>query len=250
MPTVLLADLTREQIRAVAPTAVAVLPTAAIEQHGPHLTIATDTLVCTTVCHRAAEIAAATTPVLVAPPVHFGSSHHHRPHPGVLSVTSTTFGQVVREVCEGLVLAGFRRLAIVNGHGGNEEAVRLAAREVALVHPVTIAAASYWTIAGRALVEAGLVGTGGFPGHAGAFETSLVMALRPDLVDGAAMPPPRPTAGAPDLEHRPLVIRAGSSLGSGPGYTDDPSRASAERGARILAVITAEVARFLTDLAG
>ncbi|HEX5414151.1 MAG TPA: creatininase family protein [Chloroflexota bacterium] len=249
---VLLADMTREQIRAIAPETTVILPTAAIEQHGPHLTISTDTLACTTICQRAAEIAGSQTPVTVAPPVHFGSSHHHFPYPGVLSLSNTTFIQVVKEICESLVASGFQRIVIVNGHGGNDEAIRVAARDVTLARPVSIAAASYWTIAGPALIEEGLVeSVGALPGHAGAFETSLVLALRPDLVDTASYPAAlgRPPLRA-DLTHRPSVIKAGQSLGSGPGYTDNPANASAAHGERFLAIISREVARFLVNFAG
>jgi creatinine amidohydrolase len=250
-PRTLLAEMTREQIRAIAPETTVVLPTAAIEQHGPHLPILTDTLACTTICQRSAEIASAQTPVTVAPPVHFGSSHHHFPYPGVLSLTNATFIQVVTEICESLARSGFRRIAIINGHGGNDEAIRVAARDVVLAHPVSIAAASYWTIAGQALIDEGKAPEiGSLPGHAGAFETSLVLALRSDLVDPESYPTPlaRPPIRA-DLQHRPTIIRAGQTLGSGPGYTDDPSRGSAEHGQRFLEIIAREVARFLVEFA-
>src|SRR5438270_1928696 len=168
--SILLAEMTREQIRRIAPETTVVLPTAAIEQHGPHLAIVTDTLAVTTICQRAAELASKETPVVVAPPVHFGSSHHHFPHPGVLSLSNATFTRVVVEICESLARSGFRRIAVINGHGGNDEAVRVAAREVGLSHPdVTIAASSYWTIAHEALVgEGGAAELGQLPGHAGA----------------------------------------------------------------------------------
>jgi creatinine amidohydrolase len=251
VPTVLLAELTREQIRSLAPRATAVLPTAAIEQHGPHLPVLTDTMACTTICQRAAELASANTPIIVAPPVHFGSSHHHFPHPGVLSLSNETFIQVVKETCESLVRSGFRRIAIVNGHGGNDEAIRVAARDVALAHPVSIAASSYWTVAADALArEGGVEAVGQFPGHAGGFETSLVLALRPDLVDRAAYPTPLAEPPYPvDRRHRPTVIKAGVSLGSGPGYTDNPANASAEHGQRFLTIIVRELAEFLTHFA-
>lgn len=250
-PKALLAEMTREQIRQIAPETTVVLPTAAVEQHGPHLTVLTDTLACTTICQRAAERASAQTPVTVAPPVHFGSSHHHFPYPGVLSLSNTTFIQVVKEICESLIRSGFRRIAIINGHGGNDEAIRVAARDVTLAHAVSVAASSYWTIAAPALIEEGQVNAvGALPGHAGAFETSLVLALRPDLVDQANYPPA--LANPPmstNLRHRATVYPAGHNLGTGPGYTDNPANASAEHGQRFLEIISRELASFLVDFA-
>ena len=250
--TTLLAEMTREQIRAIAPTTTAVLPTAAIEQHGPHLAIVTDTLACGTICQRAAGTATAEgAPTTVAPTLQFGASHHHRPYPGVLSLALPTFIRVVEELCESLVLSGFKRIVIVNGHGGNDAAVRVAATNVALAHEVTIAAASYWTIAGPALVADGRVKEiGQLPGHAGAFETSLVMALREELVDKPSYPPARAKPPfEPDLTTRVQVSRAGQLLGQGPGYTDDPSRASVAHGEHLLGIITREVATYLVDFA-
>jgi creatinine amidohydrolase len=248
----LLADMTREQIRAIAPTTTAVLPTAAIEQHGPHLAIVTDTLACGTICQRAAEIATSQgAPATVAPTLQFGASHHHRPYPGVLSLALPTFIQVVEELCESLVLSGFKRIVIVNGHGGNDAAVRVAATDVALAHSVSIAAASYWTIAAPALVADGRVREiGQLPGHAGAFETSLVMALREELVDKASYPLARAQPPfEPDLTTRAQVSLAGKLLGQGPGYTDDPSRASVAHGEHLLGIISREVGRYLVEFA-
>lgn len=248
MPTtVLLAEMTREQVRELAPRATVVLPTAAVEQHGPHLPLLTDTLACTAICQRAAEVASAEVPVVVAPTLPYGYSHHHRPQPGVLSLAWMTFAQAVRDLCESLYESGFRRIAIINGHGGNDELIRIVARDLNVSLPVSVAAASYWTIAWQALVaEAGAEGLHRLPGHAGAFETSLVLALRPDLVDHAAIPPALKAEKSPAAQIlEPTVLPAGMRLGTGPGYNDDPGAASAERGERYLATIVREVAAFL-----
>jgi creatinine amidohydrolase len=244
----LFAEMTRDAIGRVAPDAVAVLPTAAIEQHGPHMPTLTDTAACGEICRLASE--AAEVPVVVTPVMWIGHSHHHFPHPGVLSLSTTTFVQVLRELGDSLVRSGFRRIAIVNGHGGNDELVRVAARDIANAHPVSVAAASYWTIAWREIAPLAVqAGHGGLPGHAGAFETSLVLALRPELVRTDAFPPALPARDVtPAQLQSPTVIRAGESLGSGPGYTDDPSLASAEAGRRYLDAIVPALARFLTDL--
>jgi len=243
---VILSEMTREQVRRVAGETTVVVPTASIEQHGPHLPVQTDTVACETVCRRAAELASAEISVTVAPTLTYGISHHHFPHPGVLSLTPSTFMLVLREVCESLVRSGFPRIAIVNGHGGNDAAIRVVAQDLANYLPVTIAAASYWTIARDSLVEeADALAVGPLPGHAGGFETSLILALRPDLVDGrppAAGGPPRPAAGLPAL-----IARGGQRIGDGPGYSDDASAASAERGQRFLETIARDLASFLVQ---
>jgi creatinine amidohydrolase len=182
---VLLGEMTREQIGQLAAETVVVLPTASIEQHGPHLPILTDSIICEAICLRAAEEAAAEAPVTVLPTLFFGLSRHHLPYPGVVSLTSTTYVRAIQEICETLARSGFRRLAIINGHGGNDEAIRLAARDVMNDLPVTILAASYWNLAGPEVEKlASESGVDPVPGHAGGFETSLILALRPDLVVG------------------------------------------------------------------
>jgi len=240
---VILGEMTREQIRRVASETTVVVPTASVEQHGPHLPILTDTLACEAICRRAAELASAEVSVTVAPTLAYGISAHHFPHPGVLSLTPSTFMTVLREVCESLHRSGFSRIALVNGHGGNDEAIRLVARDLANALPVAVAATSYWAVARQSLVEeAAALGIGALPGHAGGFETSLVLALRPELVDGrppSAGGPPKPAAGLPATN-----ARAAQRIGDGPGYSDDASLASAERGRRFLDLIARDLASF------
>src|SRR5579859_4408067 len=144
-PRLRLNEMTREQIGRVAPASTVVLPTAATEQHGPHLPILTDCLCCETIALRAAERAAPDAPITVAPLLPYGSSHHHLDFPGVMSLTGETFTRALVELCRTLAASGFRRIFLLNGHGGNEEAIRTVTREVALSTPATIAAASYWT---------------------------------------------------------------------------------------------------------
>ncbi len=243
---VILSEMTREQIRKVAPETTVVLPTASIEQHGPHLPVQTDTLACETICRRAAELASAEVSVTVAPTLCYGISAHHFPYPGVLTLTPDTFMTVLREVCDSLARSGFKRIVIVNGHGGNDESVRLVARDLANTMPVSFAAASYWNVGRESLErEADASAIGPVPGHAGGFETSLVLALRPDLVDGrppAAGGPPKRSAGSPVM-----VARGGHRIGDGPGTSDDASLASAEHGQRFIDIIARDLASFLVQ---
>ncbi|MEM7534275.1 MAG: creatininase family protein [Chloroflexota bacterium] len=249
--TVLLGELTRDKIAAIAPDSIAVLPTAAVEQHGPHMPIITDTLLCGTVAERAAEKANAN--VLVAPVFCYGNSHHHRPFEGTLSLTSQNYIASVIDVLEGLVLSGFKKLVILNGHGGNMESNDLIGLDFThrLGHPVTIATGSYWDIARPALVEKGIIPSERIPGHAGRFETSMMLALRPDLVDTEAMVETQ--AVEADVLSAVNVgagvkVKIHGAWAAGTGYSDDPRVASADEGAAILDAVVDEVSRFYEQL--
>lgn len=246
--TVLLEEMSREQIRQLAPDATVVLPTASTEQHGPHMPVMTDSLECSTICRRAAELAQTQIPIAIAPTLPFGYSRHHLPRPGVLSLSAATFLQVVLELGESLVASGFRRIAIVNGHGGNDDLIRIAANDIANSFPVSVAAASWWTIAHRDLVgEFGADKFNRIPGHAGKVETSLVLALRPELV--GPRPELRGVGGGrmgPEQLHSPVIRLAGRQHGLfGPGYTDEPNAATQEDGCRYLDTIARSVAAFI-----
>ncbi len=243
----LLQELTREEARAVAPDALLVFPTGATEQHGPHLPVWTDTWAVEHVAREAAASVADEIPILVAPTMPFGSSHHHLPFGGTMSLSTETYYRAIVDLCESLIAGGFRRLFLVNGHGGNDELVQLVARDLALKHPAHLAAASYWTVAWDALVAAEAHVQGGLPGHAGAFETSLVMALQPGLVRE-----PRPhradaTGADPRGTRRPYRAESHGSWQSFDGYTDSPDRGTAERGRAYLAAAARAVGRALVE---
>src|SRR5919201_6051066 len=89
---------------------VAVLPTAAVEQHGPHLPLDTDAFLCTRVAEAAAARAQAGGPVLVAPTQAYGSSAHHMAFAGTVTLSAATFLASIREICGSLAAHGLRRL--------------------------------------------------------------------------------------------------------------------------------------------
>lgn len=242
----LLNEITREEARAVAPQTLLVLPTGATEQHGPHLPVGTDTFAVERIARSAAAIAAERIPVLVAPTLPYGSSHHHIPFGGTMSLTTETYYRVLVDLLESLIAGGFRRFFLVNGHGGNDELVQLAARDLALRHDAHLAAASYWNATWTALTDAGAHEQGHLPGHAGSFETSLVLALRPELVVE-----PRPARdNAPPGDPRPVRTYRAEFHGrwqSFDGFTDSPARAEAARGQRYLDTAAQALAEVLVD---
>ena len=243
----LLEELTREEARALAPDALVVLPVGAVEQHGPHLPVGTDYFAVEHIARAAADALAGRVPVLIAPTLPFGSSHHHLPFGGTLSLSTETYYRVLRDLAESLIVSGFRRIFILNGHGGNNELIQLVARDLALQHPAHLAAAPYWSIAWDALVAAQAHVGAGLPGHAGAFETALMLALRPALVREPRPHRDSPAGSHPRGPNAPYRAELHGAWRQIDGYTDSPDQADAARGAEYLAAIVREVARALEE---
>lgn len=243
-------ELDRDRLAAVAEAgALVVVPLGSTEQHGPHLPVGTDAWHASVVAGRAADAVAEANPdltVLVVPTLPFGSAAMHLPFGGTISLPADLYLRVVTAVGDSLVGAGFRRLYFLNGHGGNHELVEVAVRELALRHPIVAVAGSWWNVAFDALVADGAQSVAPFPGHAGAFETAFVLAERPDLPLGPVpVRPAAPDAGAPDPRRLYDLERIARHdfWSAMDGFTDDPSRGTAEWGRRCLEVAVAAVAR-------
>lgn len=241
MPYYRFEELTRDRLRALAATALVVLPVGATEQHGPHLPVGTDTFGVTHIAHEAARMAGAQIDIVVAPTLPFGSSQHHLAFGGTLSLGTETYYRVLVDLVRSLITDGFSRIFILNGHGGNSELIQLAARDVALVEPASIAAAPYWTIAWDGLVRTGIHTRGRLPGHAGRFETSVVMALRPELVVEPRPHRDEPPASAAPAMTAPYRAEHHGSWQAIDGYSDSPDLGSAALGEAALAEVIAAV---------
>ncbi|HET8524718.1 MAG TPA: creatininase family protein, partial [Thermomicrobiales bacterium] len=139
---------------------------------------------------------------------------------------------------------GARRVYLLNGHGGNDELIRLIAREEAPRTQMTIGAASYWSVAWEGMLGIDAhTRLGTLPGHAGHFETALMMALRPDLVVQTEIP----VAGSEEIEGSVLpegfhgTVSRPRAAAATSGTSDDASRATAAWGEELLDVIVREV---------
>jgi len=173
--------LTRDELRALTPGALLVVPVGTTEQHGPHLATGTDALIATAVAERAAAAARAPETILLAPTLAYGASDHHLPFGGTLSLRVETFGHVLRDLLASAAAAGVRRAFVLNGHGGNKAACAIAVAEAARAHGLLAATALVSDLLDPAAID------GPATGHAGSFETSLILALDPDLV--SVVPP-------------------------------------------------------------
>ncbi len=226
--------LTREEIAALAPDALLVVPVGSTEQHGPHLATGTDAFLVTEVALRAAAAAARPATILVAPTLAYGGSDHHLPFGGTLSLRISTFQLVLADLLASAARAGCRRVFVLNGHGGNAAACAIAVSEASREHGLVAATALFSELVDPAVLDA--------PprGHAGDFETSLVLALDPDRArPDRAVPSP---GGAARTRLRGLVVGEPGRWAELHGFTDRPDEASAERGERALAACVAAVA--------
>ena len=192
---------------------ILVVPLGSTEQHGPHLPLDTDTVIATAVAERAAASVPA---VVVAPPVAIGASGEHAGFAGTLSIGSEVLASVIVEIVR---TAGpeFARVVLVNGHGGNLDAVRSAAATCAYEgRPVGV-----WH-ARLAAADA----------HAGSAETSVMLALQPERVrlDRAEFGATEPMNELLD------AMRSGGVAAVSPnGILGDPTTATPEAGEVILA---------------
>jgi creatinine amidohydrolase len=241
-----LAEWTREDAAEHAARTVVVLPIGALEQHGPHLPLATDALLAEHIGQAAADGLAN---VVVAPAFSYGCSHHHLPFGGTASLRTTSLLAGLADLVDSLLVSGFAGVFLLNGHGGNNEIVQLVARDLGVQRQAYVAAGSYFQIAAEQLAAAGATEFGELPGHSGAFETSLMLATFPRLVRQASTPSrPRPEAGWPGP--RSYRLATPGPFRNGDGFSDDPSAASASLGAKLLAICVEAVQAAIADFSG
>jgi creatinine amidohydrolase len=245
--------LTRRELGALLPDAVVVLPTAATEQHGPHLATGHDSFIVAEIAQRAAEQAGDTATVIVAPVLMFGSSDHHLAFGGTLSLRTETYLLVLKDLLTSMITGGARKVLVLNGHGGNHELNELAVRDVAREQSdeagIALAAGSWWTIAAPFLAAREEFTGVRVPGHAGQAETAMMLALRRDRVRADLLPSREtdPSIGT--------VIPGVRIEGEVPwtrfeGFTDSPAAATAELGALALETVVGAVAQAIARMAG
>jgi creatinine amidohydrolase len=229
--------------------AIVIVPIGATEQHGPHLPSMVDWRCAQEVSHRAARLMQKRQPTVVTPVIPFGMSEHHMSLSGTITLDYATMAAVVGCVVESAIRHGFRRIFVLNGHGGNTEALRTIVGELTVKHHLPLATGTYWDIAAepiKALLEKQTALL-----HACEAETSMIMAMAPELVDPqilSQMHGPYVTglSAIPGVNAGVYRWRQLSSR-SPNGVIGDASTASAEKGERLLAAIAQAVADALLE---
>ena len=219
-----------------------VIPTAALEQHGHHLPVFTDSILVGEITRRAeAELQDRT---LFTPVVWLGNSQHHMDFPGTMSAAPRTYIDMLVDVIENFIAHGFRRVVLVNGHGGNNVPGNQAMFEVRQKHrtrdDLMLVFACYWAL-GSKPHEVDTTFEQPSMGHACEWETSMILALAPHLVGDYKNVEPVPQAAALDPAHRAWITKDRTTA----GHIGNPSVASAAKGEILLRLFTADVVKLL-----
>ncbi|MCS7123990.1 MAG: creatininase family protein [Candidatus Bathyarchaeota archaeon] len=217
---------------------IAIIPVGSNEQHGPHNPLGTDHFIAKAI----AEEAAKRTGVVCLQVIPFGVSHHHRQFWGTIHVSPKTFKSYLKQVCLSLNYYGVRKIVIVNGHGGNLNALTELARELR-EKGVFVSIFQWWPAAGKLLSD---IFKPEERGHAGAEETSVNLALHPHLVnmdqavDEEVRSHPTQTEGIT----LPLDTVDYTSL----GVFGKATTASAEKGRKVFEVVVNELVKHVNLL--
>jgi len=217
-----------------------VIPVGSVEAHGRHLPLGTDVFAPVEIARRVDEkLKERGVDVLVAPPVWYGHTFVLDVYPGTVNVSADALKAYVAEILREFAREGFKRLVLLNGHGGNHSPLILAAEEVAGEFDVEVWLINWWLDFSEEILE-----VCSSQGHAGEDETSVILAIRPELVRMEEARGERRT-------RKVRVIRKDIGFELFPdGVNDDPRGASAEKGEAILERVSGRIAELLVEADG
>ncbi len=244
-----MSSLAFAELRSTAP--VALIPFGATEQHGPHLAMGTDAAIAEALALRIAE---ASGRAVITPTVSVGFSRHHSAFPGTLTAQVSTLTAQLDDLVSSLLGHGITRYLIVNGHGGNLAFLPAWMSEAQSRHGVRLAVA-HWSLLGRDIVAR--IAQSPMTGHACEVETSLALAIAPDLVVGPLPGPAELAAPAhpllrgqaiPEREVGVFMSRDFDEI-TPSGALGNPSLANIELGRELADAVVARAAEFVTWMA-
>ena len=226
---------------------VVILPVAALEQHGPHLPVMVDSRLAEEVSKRTASLGRAKgIPIITLPVVWHGLSEHHMPFGGTVTLTSNTFFLIVRDLIKSISRHGFSKFLILNGHGGNITAAEVCAQDISMELSLPIVAATYWLEAADRFAK--ILETQTNVMHACEAETSMMMALEPNLVVNSLLNEAKGpmkldflTAGKGSYRWRSLTHVTSN------GVIGDPSHSSSAKGEQLLREASQAIFELICD---
>jgi creatinine amidohydrolase len=241
----LLADMTWPEIDALSRDVPVVVPVAAVEQHGHHLPLYTDSLLLGEVVRRVEQ--AIGDRLLIAPLQWLGNSHHHLEFKGTLSASPRGYLDLLRDLAENLMMHGFKRIVFLNGHGGNITPGKQAVFELRQTHrtrdDLLLLFMTYWDASkpekGRTdLVQSQM-------GHACEWETSMILRIAPHLVK-------KDVATLPDVpfgfDFEPAYRGWITADRTVPGHIGHPKAATADKGEYLFDTFSKGLATFFDQV--
>ncbi len=260
LPSRFWADLTSRQFALLAASpainhAVAVLPVAATEQHGPHLPLSVDTSLINGIVNAALAHLPADLPVLFLPTQQVGKSNEHIRFPGTLTLSAQTLISVWMELGACVARAGFKKLVLLNSHGGQVSVMDIVARDLRTAHDLIVYHTSWYNLP----LGSDVMGQFGpeehrFGIHAGDIETSMMLALAPNHVDMAQARDFRSTSQ--DRSEKYPILGNGTSAKLGwqmqdynaMGAAGNAAAATAAKGQRLVDAAGVQLAKLLLEI--
>ncbi len=240
----LLQEMTWPEIGKLSRDIPVLVPVAALEQHGHHMPVFTDSMLLGEVVRRVGDTLRDR--VLIAPVMWLGNSHHHIDFQGTLSASPRVYLDLLNDLAENLITHGFRRIVFLNGHGGNTTPGKQAVFEMRQRHRVRndllLLFGTYWDQAkpndGRAdLVQSQM-------GHACEWETSMMLRLAPQLVKNHTQVETVPFGFAFEPAYRGWITKDRTV----PGHIGHPREATADKGEYLFGKYSAGVVKLLEQV--
>ena len=236
-----LANLTWPDVDGLSRDTPVVIPVAALEQHGRHMPVFTDSMLLGEIVGRAHQ--QLTDQVLLVPLTWLGNSHHHMDFPGTVSADPKLWIDLLKEIVGSFITHGFRKIVVINGHGGNDVPGRQAMFEIRQQHrkrmDLLLLFATYWDLATQNEAIPDLRQRN--MGHACEWETSMMLAIDPSLVGDYASAPEVKVDETFQPAHRAWTIPDVSKV----GHIGIPEAATAEKGEQLLALFSEATVNFL-----
>ncbi|KRC18413.1 MULTISPECIES: creatininase family protein [unclassified Acidovorax] len=249
-------DFAQRKASGLAAQTVAVLPVAAIEQHGPHLPLSVDATLLQGVIDAALPLLPAELPVLFLPPQNVGLSPEHIRYPGTLTLSPATIIALWTELGECVARAGVKKLLLFNGHGGQVSVMDIVARELRTRCDLLVYSASWFSlplpdaVAGQFSAAEHRFGI-----HAGEIETSMMLHLAPATVQMAHAQDFRSTSQ--DRSEQYAILGNGKSAKLGwqmqdyhpAGAVGNAAAASADKGRTVVEAAATQLVALLQEMA-
>lgn len=238
----LLSEMTWPQVDNLTRKTPVVIPIAALEQHGHHMPVFTDSLLLGEIVRRVSGQMGSR--ILWLPLTWIGNSHHHLDFPGTVSASPRLYMDLLIDLMENMIHHGFQRIVLLNGHGGNivpaQQATFELRQKLRTRSDLLLLSTTYWTLGGRPNTILPSIQQERM-GHACEWETSMMLRIRPELVCNLESVKSVAFGNGFEPAHRAWTTKDRSA----PGHIGDPSQATAEKGETIFSTFAADVVGLL-----